>query len=647
MKRLTAALLVLGLSVVMVGASPDPATAAVGGSISGYVPAFNTKITLYSASTGQALATTDTLGHGGDYTFSDLAPGDYKIGFVDIPDTLLGAPSLYPEFWNDKPTLESADVITISGSESVTGIDAELAPMPPAISGTIAGEGGTFSMFGERDFRVYELDGTPVQTDTVRVDPGGVFKIWGIPAGTYYLSARYGDQIGSGFATTFLGDVPVMSLATPLEVEDDVTTAVGTITMPVEAKIRGGISSPESIDGVRVQVLRFNEDTAQFEETPGPVKVFSGQYSARGLWPGRYLVRFYDVGGLAIGPQWWNGARFRYQAEEIVLSEGQEVTDINATLGYYSWAVDRVSGPDRYETSVGISRELFPDPQPGDPPLAAPVVYVANGLNFPDALSAGAAAAHLGGGLLLVSPDEIPPVTLAELRRIHPQRIVVVGGEGAVSSTVVNQLRLIATTKRVGGADRYSTSQLIVDDAFGCDSCTGAESIFVATGSNYPDALAAGPAAAQYDAPVLIVPGSEPSLDGATASLLTELGTEQAFIAGGLATVSSGIENSLNGQLAHQSIRYAGADRYETAQLMNDNIFGESVVVFLASGAGFADALAGGPLAAAYGAPLYLSQPTCVPIEILFGAADRQSDVIVLLGGSGALSTEVENLQVC
>ncbi|MER3418748.1 MAG: hypothetical protein C4343_06595 [Chloroflexota bacterium] len=95
--------------------------------------------------------------------------------------------------------------------------------------------------------------------------------------------------------------------------------------------------------------------------------------------------------------------------------------------------VTRLAGSDRYATAVEISKAMFPNGN-------VPVVTIATGLDFPDAL-AGAPAAALGGGpLLLVAPDAIPPVVATELARLKPARIVVLGGPGVVSPAVLAAL---------------------------------------------------------------------------------------------------------------------------------------------------------------------------------------------------------------
>jgi putative cell wall-binding protein len=97
--------------------------------------------------------------------------------------------------------------------------------------------------------------------------------------------------------------------------------------------------------------------------------------------------------------------------------------------------VKRIAGSDRYSTGSAISASFF---APG-----VPVVYVATGTSFPDALSGGAAAAFSNAPVLLVLPNSVPSATATEITRLKPARIVVLGGVGAVSDGVRVDLSLL------------------------------------------------------------------------------------------------------------------------------------------------------------------------------------------------------------
>ncbi|TPX02856.1 hypothetical protein FJ656_20225, partial [Schumannella luteola] len=162
----------------------------------------------------------------------------------------------------------------------------------------------------------------------------------------------------------------------------------------------------------------------------------------------------------------------------------------------------------------------------------------------------------------------------------------------------------------------------------------------------FPDALAAGPAAVANHAPVVLVDGFASSLDAATLQLFDDLGVTTVKIAGGPASVSTGIEQQLAEDYTVQ--RFGGADRFEAAVAINDDAFSAvEEVAFIATGLKFPDALAGGALAAKYGAPLYVTRDTCIPGSVLDSLAGLEIEKVYLLGGPASLSTDVADLERC
>lgn len=301
----------------------------------------------------------------------------------------------------------------------------------------------------------------------------------------------------------------------------------------------------------------------------------------------------------------------------------------------FSAGTHRVFGSDRYATAVELTRAFSP---------GIPVVYIAVGTNYPDALSAGPAAAVQGGGLLLVNRDSVPTVVRDELKRLTPAKIVVVGGEAVISASVFRELSaLTPSIRRDAGADRYETSNTVVRRAF-----SSASTAFVATGLNFPDALSASAAAGSLHAPVLLVNGAAGAVDRATKTLLGDLGATSVRIAGGTAVVGTAIEESLVALVGRAGVtRLAGADRFATSAAINAAVFPAGTPVFLATGRGFADALAGGAIAAQTGHALYISESDCIPESISRVFRASMPTGRVLLGGPTVLGSGVENLITC
>ena len=300
-------------------------------------------------------------------------------------------------------------------------------------------------------------------------------------------------------------------------------------------------------------------------------------------------------------------------------------------------AVSRIAGASRYQTAVEISKKSFP--------ATAPVVYVATGLAFPDALAAAPAAAAQGGPLLLTDAKKLPAEVATEIARLKPGQIVVVGGTGAVSASVYKQLTSLAPSiRRDAGADRYETSRLIVQNAFP----NGSDTAFVATARNFPDALAASAAAGAVTAPVVLVDGTATNVDAKTRELLATLKVKKALVAGGTGVVSAKMESSLKSILGAANVtRQGGANRYDTAVAINKASFATSDTVYLANGSGFADALAGAAVAGKNKAPLYTVFAHCVPKTVLAEITRLKATKAVLLGGAGVLTASVHKPTAC
>ena len=193
-----------------------------------------------------------------------------------------------------------------------------------------------------------------------------------------------------------------------------------------------------------------------------------------------------------------------------------------------SGTVQRLAGADRYATAARISASAFG--------ANVPVAYVATGASFPDALAGGVAAGRQSGPVLLVTASGIPAATASELARLRPARIVVLGGTSAVSDRVVTGLRgyTAGGVTRLSGADRYATAVAVSAATTQVDA---PRTVYLATGTSFPDGLAATPVAARANGPLLIVPpgGLTPGL----AAELRRLNPPRVVIVGGTSVVSA------------------------------------------------------------------------------------------------------------
>lgn len=194
---------------------------------------------------------------------------------------------------------------------------------------------------------------------------------------------------------------------------------------------------------------------------------------------------------------------------------------------------------------------------------------------WPDALSASALAADQRAPILLTRTDELPEAVGEVLAELGPGRVTVVGGPVAISDAVAESAAAraaetvtvraaetatvqaaetatvqaaetaTARVERLSGDDRYGTSVAVAAEARRV-GMTG-RTAWLATGLNFPDALAAGPAAARTGAPLLLVDGLTPGASPDTENWLSEGASrlEGAIIVGGTAAVSDPVREEI------------------------------------------------------------------------------------------------------
>ncbi|GAA6524340.1 cell wall-binding repeat-containing protein [Intrasporangium sp. DVR] len=217
-------------------------------------------------------------------------------------------------------------------------------------------------------------------------------------------------------------------------------------------------------------------------------------------------------------------------ARVVVLGGAVSVSEpVAASLAALTTTGDlqRVSGTDRYATAAELA---------GYYPSGPAVAYVASGETFPDALSGAAIAGRDRVPIVLTRAASLPGSTAEALRRLAPSRIVVVGGQAAVSDAVLAQLQSLATSgvvSRYAGGDRYATAARVAAEY------SSAASVYVASGETFPDALAGAAAAGRDRVPLLLTRAG--SLPAPTGDTLRRLNPTRAFVLGGTDTISENV----------------------------------------------------------------------------------------------------------
>lgn len=344
-------------------------------------------------------------------------------------------------------------------------------------------------------------------------------------------------------------------------------------------------------------------------------KTFSAAVGADGTWK-------ITLTGIAAGTHDY----------KLVASWGKWSVSAESTGKLAVAKTSRIAGSDRWDGGALISKAAYPG--------TAPVVYVASGENFPDALSAGAAAAKAGGPLLITPTAFLPGSVKAEIQRLKPSKVVVVGGPAAVSADVYNALKPLASSiSRISGSDRFETSRAVAA------SFATSGTAYIAAGANFPDALSAGAPAVAAGSPIVLVDGAAASADAATVNALTKLGVKSTKIVGGVNAVSAGVESSLRSKFTIK--RFAGVVREDTSRLVNTDFFSTASSAFIATSANFPDALTGSVLAGKNKAPLYLVPGTCVPADTLTSMASQGVSTVTTIGGTAVVTDAARALARC
>ncbi|WP_165699973.1 cell wall-binding repeat-containing protein [Ornithinimicrobium ciconiae] len=239
-------------------------------------------------------------------------------------------------------------------------------------------------------------------------------------------------------------------------------------------------------------------------------------------------------------PQATAGALAALDPAEIIIigGTGSVSSGVEATLGE-SADVRRIAGADRYETAALIAAEYG----------SVETVYVAtgqgdmdSGLALADALTAASLAGSEGSPVVLTRSGSLPAATAEVITELGVANIVVIGGTGAVSDDVLAQLNELAPTERVAGANRYETA-VALTAGYGAD----ADMLYIASGTNFPDALSGSSLTGSQSAPLLLT--RQDHLPAAISEEILRLSPQGITIFGGTVAVNTDVEADLQALL--------------------------------------------------------------------------------------------------
>lgn len=300
--------------------------------------------------------------------------------------------------------------------------------------------------------------------------------------------------------------------------------------------------------------------------------------------------------------------------------------------------VDRLSGLTKFETAKIISEYYCSG--------KAKNVILSTGNDFADALSASVLAHEKEAPILLVDYAVENSKDAFDFCTEHLDKsgtVYIIGGTGIIGEEFEAKLSELGFTKviRIAGLDRYDTSYQIA-----CSLNKVMSTVVITSGEQYADALSISSFAANKGWPILLSPHGE--LPQGIKTFLQERKPLQVYIAGGAGVISDNVKSEIASVLPQASIRrLMGETRFDTNVAIAETFAPNPSTIYLATGYGFADALAGSIVAAKSGNPIIFidpSVPTLPKSTASYFAklyANIQNPRLVSFGGSGVVKDEI------
>jgi immune inhibitor A len=231
----------------------------------------------------------------------------------------------------------------------------------------------------------------------------------------------------------------------------------------------------------------------------------------------------------------------RLRVDEVIIVGGSVAIseEVESGLEQLDVTVRRIGGATRIETAAMIGEEVVA--RGG----AVSEVVVARARDFADALAAGNLGTAMRAPILLTGQEALDPATLAALRALDPDRVTVAGGTVAIPTSVEKAIEAVGfTVRRIGGATRVDTALMLAREAQAHGA--GVQPVILANAYNYPDALAAGPAAHAMGGVLVTVEPSDAdaALNDAVFRFLAERADalDTVYIAGGSAAIDTSFD---------------------------------------------------------------------------------------------------------
>lgn len=360
-----------------------------------------------------------------------------------------------------------------------------------------------------------------------------------MPVGTVSISAPASDPDGDGIYTATV-DAPTElgSYSVNVTAQDASGSAAQTDTVDVKATQRLA-----GMDRVTTAVA-VSKDAFADATAPAVVLARADAFPdalAAGALAKRLGGPILLTAGDSLRPE------VRAELERVLAANGDVIIvggpagiseDVQAEVAATGANVERIAGNDRFETSAAIAERVG---------TADGSALVTTGLAFPDALAVSGYAATRGIPILLVAPDQVPPAVADVIATLGIDTTIVVGGASAVSDDVMAQL---PQPSRISGENRYQTAVAVANDLYAGQVL---DDVMIASGANFPDALAGGLLAGLRGAPIIL--STPDQLPPVVADFLAPHADDLHYVIvlGGAAAIDTTVLNAVDGMLTPES----------------------------------------------------------------------------------------------
>ncbi|VIH48320.1 N-acetylmuramoyl-L-alanine amidase [Clostridioides difficile] len=313
--------------------------------------------------------------------------------------------------------------------------------------------------------------------------------------------------------------------------------------------------------------------------------------------------------------------------QECIIEDITSRKDVNKYLRKTSAPITELTGSDRYETAVKISKEGWKN--------GSDKVVIINGDVSIDGIISTPLATTYNAPILLVEKNNVPNSVKSELKRLNPKDIIIIGDESSISKTTANQIKstINATQTRLNGSNRYETSLLIAKEI---DKNHDVEKVYITNANGGEvDALTIAAKAGQDKQPIILT--DKDSITDNTYKWLKSEDLQSAYFIGGPQMISTNVINKVNG-ITKDSVtnnRVYGADRHETNANVIKKFYtdDELEAVLVAKSDVLVDALAAGPLAANLKSPILITPKTYVSAYHKENLEAKSANKVYKIGG--------------